>query len=297
MDLRHNQLPWSEQIWAKINADLAQALAQSRRVRAPFEVFHVPSSTQSVMADRNDPFVGMEYSDTETTPIIELSVLFALSQSQVHNEGDNFYALDRIIAAAYDIGVAEDELIINANLNASAKPNPSVVVSGARTLWDGIYYTNKVYPTDPFPVAQRFNNKLPSNNGIPVGLELYNAVVEARKNLREMNRYEPFALILSNDLEGEIQSTVRGTNSLNTPIERLKPLATAGIYTTPVLPLKTALLVSVARSWIDIAQAMEPSVQFLNIDAKGNYQMRLVERFAFRLKDRSARCLIKMIKV
>ena len=26
MDLRHNQLPWSEQIWAKINADLAQAL-------------------------------------------------------------------------------------------------------------------------------------------------------------------------------------------------------------------------------------------------------------------------------
>jgi uncharacterized linocin/CFP29 family protein len=297
MDLRHNQLPWSDQIWAKINADLAQALAQSRRVRAPFEVFHVPSSQQSVMADRSDPIDGMKFSDTETTPIIELAVPFALSQSQVHNEGDNFYSLDRIIAAAYDIGVVEDELIINANLNALAMSNPSVFVSGARSLWDGIYYSNRVYPADPFPVVRIFNNKLPPSNSIPVGLELYNAVIEARKNLREMKRYEPYALILSNDLEGEIQSTVRGTNSLNTPIERLKPLATAGIHTTPVLPDKTALLVSVARSWIDIAQAMEPSVQFLNIDGQGNYHMRLVERFAFRMKDRSARCMIKMIKV
>lgn len=297
MDLRHNQLPWSDQIWAKINADLAQALAQSRRVRAPIEVFHVPSSTQSVMADRNDPFAGLAYTDTETTPVIEVAVPFALSQSQVHNEGDNFYSLDRIIAAAHELGAAEDDLIIHANLAAFAIPNSAAVVSVAPKLWDGIYYTNKVYRTDPFPAVLRYNNNLPGNNGIPVGLELYNAVVEARKNLRDMKRYEPFALILSNDLEGEIQSTIRGTNSLNTPIERLKPLATAGIHTTPVLPPKTGLLVSVARSWIDIAQAMEPSIQFLNIDANGNYTLRLVERFAFRLKDRSARCVIKMIKV
>jgi len=285
MDLRHNQLPWSDQIWAKINADLAQALAQSRRVRAPFEVFHVPSSTQVVMADTRDPDHKFKFSEGETTPIVELWVPFEISQAQVHNEGENFFALDRIIASAYELGYAEDSLLMygeQAVLPAAAR------ISDVRNLWAGIRDWSNQNRDDIQHVSQSYS---PTQGP---GLELFNAVTYVRSRLRLFQHYEPFALILSSDLEGELQSTIPGTNSLNTPIERMKPLVTAGILSTPVLPDNSAIVVSVARAWLDIAQAMEPSVQFLRIGSNGQYEMRLVERFAFRLKDRRSRCAIVM---
>ena len=116
----------------------------------------------------------------------------------------------------------------------------------------------------------------------------------AKSRLQTALRYEPYALFLSHDLEGELNSTVWGSNSLNTPVERMRPLVTAGIHSTPVLNERTAVLVATSRSWIDIAQALEPSVQFLSIDSQGNYNLRLIERFAFRLKDMTARVVIKM---
>jgi hypothetical protein len=540
MDLRHNRLPWSEQIWAKINADLAQALTQARRVRAPFEVFHVPESQQTVMADRKDAAQDDEYAFTEsdTVPIIELAVQFKLAQSQVYNEGDNFYALDRIIGAAYDLGRAEDELFIFGDAKKAKESGQGVYVTAVRPNLDGKIWVPVSYrdeKTDPviipsppphklkelidnaknrgeearkkanavgdlkpdpekpdakknagkeardasqkadlaaallnfgldtyhfdcnslalkseyvyeltasalsnppndntaeaaaskvtreYPNVERpivlaaamaeaahKNSSDPQNppataqsiaiaatvcgalldskksedevkaqassaarsfakaepkgkgprkapnefvreyflksvldeadqgtaigkfcefhaikaakaardcavklNHPPTvfwrgrdgqcirrgqtGFEVYNAVVEARDRLRDLSRYEAFALLISTDLEGDLQSTVFGSNSLNTPIERLRPLVSAGIFSTPALPRRHMYVVSVARSWFDIAQAMEPSVQFMSIDPNdGAYNFRLVERFAFRLKDGTARCKIIM---
>lgn len=286
MDLRHNRLPWSEQIWAKINADLAQALTQSRRVRAPFEVFSVPDSTQVVMADSRDPASDFAYSETDTLPVVELSIPFNLAQSQVFNEGDNFYALDRIIEAAHQLGFAEDHLLVNANIAALNLANPSVQTNGIRKLWNGLSYR--------FTGGPREIRRTLWPRGQSRGKDLFDAVNEAKAKIRKYHRYEPYALFLSYDLEAELNSTVWGSNSLNTPIERMRPLVTAGIYSTPVLPMRTAILVATSRSWIDIAQALEPSVQFLAIDGQGSYKLRLVERFAFRLKDTAARATIMM---
>ena len=82
MDLRQNQLPWSDQIWAKINADLAQALAQSRRVRTPFEVFSVvihrfirdiqDDADLPVRFSRRDPFQNLRFSRSEIQSICPL---------------------------------------------------------------------------------------------------------------------------------------------------------------------------------------------------------------------------------
>ena len=305
MDLRHNQLPWNDQIWAKINADLAQALAQSRRVRAPFEVFHVPSSTQTVMADRREVGPGAQYlfTETETTPIIELAIPFEIAQSQVHNEGDNFYALDRIIAAAYELGYAEDELIMWGDAE-KARDITSATVTRTRkkSRGEGVTRIEKEVPWEGLRIIAGWDSdptiEWPENpNDLDIGrtgLELFNAVTAARTLLRFDRRHEPYALILGEQLESAISSTVYRSNSLNTPIERLRPLVTAGIFSTPALQPREAYVVSVARSWIDIAQALEPSIQFLSVGAGGEYKMRLVERFAFRLKDKAARRRILM---
>lgn len=293
MDLRHNQLPWSEQIWAKINADLAQALAQSRRVRAPFEVFQVPSSTQTVMADKADDNGEFDFSETTTTPVVQLSVDFRLRESQVFNEGENFFALDRIVEAAHRLGHAEDWLLIrpNSDERLQAFSKSKAVCTQLREFWDGLYYPTDGTGYQPGDIPLFVP---PVDAKDSVGVALFRYVVAARQELRKHSRYEPYALILSNDLEGEISSTVRGSNSLNTPVERMRPLVTAGIHSTPALPDNTALVVSASRAWVDIAQAMEPSVQFVRIGENGVYEMRLVERFAFRLKDRRARCKIEV---
>ena len=271
MDLRQNQLPWSDQIWAKINADLARTLTQSRRVRAPFEVFSVPDSTQVVMADSRDPISDLTYSETDTLPIVELSIPFDLAQSQVFNEGDNFYALDRIIEAAHQLGFAEDHLLVNADITALKLANPSVQTNPIRNLWSGLFYQFSGQPREVRPALWP--------RGQSTGKDMFDAVNLAKSRIRRFQRFEPYALFLSYDLEAELNSTVWGSNSLKTPIERMRPLVTAGIYSTPVLPMRTAILVSVSRSWLDIAQALEPSVQFLAIDDRGNYKLRLVERF------------------
>ncbi len=294
MDLRHNQLPWSDQIWAKINADLAQALAQSRRVRAPFEVFHVPSETQNVMADKTEDNGETLYADTASTPIVQLSVNFRLRESQVFNEGTNFFALDRIIEAAYRLGYVEDWLILRPSDPgfANALRQNKAVCTALPEYWQGLYYPDSgsgYQPGDIPPVGEQLG---PDD---PIGVALFRYVVKARQKLREKSRYEPYALILSNDLEGEISSTVPKSNSLNTPIERMRPLVSAGIHSSPALPDRTALVVSTARAWVDIAQALEPSVQFVRIVENGEYEMRLVERFAFRLKDRRTRCKINVL--
>lgn len=520
MDLRHSRLPWSEQIWAKINADLAQALTQARRVRGPFEVFHVADSQQTVMADKRDAQAenAFDYTESDTMPIIELAVNFSLAQSQVHNEGDNFYALDRIIGAAFDLGQAEDELLTSGRRDLAQSPVNGVRVSktrdiGGGRIWEGIEYSDlspdwktpaqdlrtfckfrlsvpeatstarelkvasEVFVDDPnaanlialrmaenaavkkiadtcalegvtterergelarelfskvekavlttgtpeqrldpaikeaaksidisagqkasiisaatnlitnppinvnleealttalmliplcnsdageaealarrigqlppppdlqMPLTGRaiVTSQLAKHSAALVktllkaeettveaiskaakkgfrpdhpptvfwrgregqcippgktGFEVYNAVIEARDRLRKLSRYEAYALLISNDLEGDLQSTVPNTNSLNTPIERLRPLVTAGIYSTPSLGRRQMYVIAVARSWFDIAQAMEPSVQFLNINPDdGSYNLRLVERFAFRLKDGTARCKVVM---
>jgi hypothetical protein len=519
MDLRQNQLPWSEQIWAKINADLAQALTQARRVRGPFEVFHVPDSQQTVLADKRDPNADnqFDFTESESMPIIELSVNFNLAQTQVFNEGDNFYALDRIVGAAFDLGQAEDEILFSGKRSEVESSFNGVRVSKTRGLddgriWEGIEYDDleegwvtppdnlnsffhfqdtvnatkgkadtvetasaafdkdqsaanlqalriseraalasiatacafegavslddrtreifseieaKIYVTaygtisyvdaiDLFEaklrhlsfqqrgfiavtiaalvttppsapnslveaaatalllvglgdcdareaeaLTRRLGTVPPGNpprspwtgpsiliaklvdlrshffkrlsgheqivlnavakaarkgfrprhpatvfwrgrqgHCIPRGLtgfEVYNAVLEARDRLRKLSRYEAFALLISNEIEGELQSTIPGTNSLNTPMERLRPLATAGIYSSSCLGRREMYVIAVARSWFDIAQALEPSVQFLNINpADGSYNLRLIERFAFRLKDGTARCKVVM---
>ena len=291
MDLRHNQLPWSDQIWAKINADLAQALAQSRRVRAPFEVFSVPISTQVVMANSRDrlsnPNSEFRYAETDTLPIVELWIPFSIAQSQVFNEGEDFYALDRIIESAHQLGYAEDHLLIHANIGQLKQVNGQVKTNEVRTLWKGLYHSQVGSPENlPILLWPRSPT---------TGKDLFDAVNRAKTFLRGVQRYEPYALFLSHDLEGELNSTVWGSNSLNTPIERMRPLVTAGIHSTPALPPRTAVLVATSRSWVDVAQALEPSVQFLSIDALGNYNLRLIERFAFRLKDTKARAVIRML--
>ncbi|MGE3848021.1 MAG: encapsulin [Gammaproteobacteria bacterium] len=286
MDLRQNRLPWSEQIWAKINADLAQALTQARRVRTPFEVVSVPDSTQTVLSDGRDAFDGLRYTETDSLPVIELSVPIQISQSQAFNEGDNFYALDRIIEAAHTLGVLEDSLLVNANAAALGQYGLQFNITNARAIWPGLYYPTATTPRD---LPHILWPTTPST-----GKSLFDAVNDARISLRQMRRYEPYALFVSHELEGELYSTVWGSNSLNTPLERMRPLVTAGIHSTPVLARDTAIVVATSRAWIDIAQAMEPSIQFLAVDDNGDYKLRLVERFAFRLKDTAARIVIRM---
>ena len=285
MDLRQNQLPWSEQIWAKINADLAQALTQARRIRAPFEIVHVPSSQQTISADSKDIDEEYLYAESETLPIIELCVPIRLQQSQVFNEGENFFCLDRIISAAFELGNAEDKLLMYGS--STALPG-NVRVTPVRQHWEGIRDHTSKLPTDLSPVVRGFGIKR------PLGLEVFNAVVAARSKLRIAQRYEPFALFVSNSIEGALQSTIPGSNSLNTPLERMRGLVSAGIHTSPILPIDSAVVISTARSWVDIVQALEPSIQFLNIGNDGHFELRLIERFALRLKDRSARCAIYM---
>lgn len=299
MDLEQNRLPWSEQIWAKINADLAQALTQARRVRAPFEVVRVPESQQVTLADAIDLEDGLRFSEFDTLPIIELWSSFEISQTQVFNEGDGFFCLDRIIAAAHDLGHAEDVLLMDGD--RSLKKLPSTIgYSQARNLWEGIgnytYQGPPPPPGTPAPPNSGNHITITRNYSIknPPGIELFNAVVDARDALRQANRFEPFALLVSTNLEGALQSTIPGTNSLNTPIERMRALVTAGIHSSSAIPTDSAVVIAVARPWVDIVQAMEPAVQFLSITDTGAYRLRLVERFALRVKDRRARCAIKL---
>ena len=70
--------------------------------------------------------------------------------------------------------------------------------------------------------------------------------------------------------------------------DRIRPLVTQGYFGTGALPRQTGVLLSVGGNTVDLVLASDATVDFSQVDGDGLWRFRVFERFALRVKERSA---------
>lgn len=130
------------------------------------------------------------------------------------------------------------------------------------------------------------------------GSATFSAVSKAIALLAAAGQYGPYALVLDTTPYADTYAPVIG-GTLVITADRIRPLVTAGFHVSGTLPTNVpatslpgganasyeGLLVSLGGNTMDVVVGLDATTAFEQQTAEGNYSLRLVERFALRLKD------------
>jgi uncharacterized linocin/CFP29 family protein len=262
-------LSWPAELWSRLDqavmteVDRVGIAAKVLGLRGP-----LPDAA-TVPADVVDEAM-MTVSDHEVVPLVELSIEFRLTETQVEGEADLRTAVTLATRAASIIAQAEDLLIFQGD-SASGGVLNRVTVRGSA----GRGLVNAAASTIDVPLTSD-----------PAGERTAKAVAHAYAELQAIGQAGPYALVVRGGLFAETFDPLR--ESLVMPADRIRPLMTQGFFGTATLPERTGLVLSTGGATMDLVVGVEPVVAFLQVDGSGLYHFRLFERFAPRLKDPTA---------
>lgn len=120
--------------------------------------------------------------------------------------------------------------------------------------------------------------------------QAYEAVVAALEKLAKADFFGPYALAVSPRLYAALNQVYRDTPYLE--LERVEKLVRAGVYQSPVLPEKGAVLVAVGAENLDLAVAQDLTIAFLETRSMNHY-FRVLESLVLRIKRPQAICTLE----
>lgn len=313
MNLGREKLPWSQEIWDRIDQAVHAECQRTKIARkiiplngpvSPGEVT-VPSDT--IVRDGETLAVD----EAATTPLIELWVEFTLTLQQVEREEDLGAGETLATRAANLLSQAEDVLIFQGD--AAIAPNsptrhPLFAQGRVRTrsgpvgigLLDAAPARDpqNPQPTDRQTIDVRPLPPVPDRPGTRWGENTFESVADGYSRLQrgeglDQAHYGPYALVFRTEPYADTYAPVLTNqaavaNTLAITADRIKPLVTAGYYGTGTLPEFTGILVSLGGNTVDLVVGLDPITAFMQEDTQGRYRLRVVERWALRIKDRTA---------
>jgi uncharacterized linocin/CFP29 family protein len=244
-------------------------------------------------------------------PLIELWVEFTLTPQQVDREEELMTAVTLATRAANLVSQAEDVALFQGQAAIQQGEQQHLLFKlrkvHVRSGPAGVGLVNApdqnpINPEDQIirvpPLAPRY----PDDEHEPkrYGERTFGAVAEAYSRLQSgrglaQAHYGPYALVLHNEPYADTYAPLATT--LIMPADRIKPLMTAGFYGTGTLPAsgdkpmhrKTkGILMSLGGNTMDLVVGMDATTAFMQEDPEGRYRFRVFERFALRLKDKTA---------
>lgn len=274
MDLGRERLDWSSEWWKQIDAAVHDEV-QRTCVAAKFIPLYGPvGDALTVVADQIDPDT-MTIDEAGVTPLLELSVEFALSRQQVANEGDLSAGLTLATRAANLLAQGEDLAILRGDEGLKDNPLKQVKYRGGGAGPGVLNAADQVIQVAPI-----------AGGGKSYGDHTYSAVAQAYALLQNGGHCGPYALALRSELYADTFAPQPQT--LLMTADRIKPLVTLGYYGTGALRPSTGIVLSAGGESVDLVAGVDPITEFLQIDADGLYRFRVFERFAVRIKDRAA---------
>jgi uncharacterized linocin/CFP29 family protein len=266
---------WNESTWQDVDEAV---LAEVGRIRVVQKVF--PSTTiagaSHVPADIFDPKT-MSIAEGQTKPLIELSVEFPLTQSQVQNEATLKTSRTLARLATKSLALAEDLLFFQ---GAAAPLPPEVKVVNRNSVDGGLLGAAqnviKVTPLDGKPGVY--------------GENTFKAVIQGISTLTGSAQPGPYALILESEIHADTYAPLPTT--LVTTADRITPLVTGGFYGTGTLPTKTGLLVSLGGEPTTVYLGQEAATAYTQEDQDGNARFRVYERVQVIARD--ARAFVRL---
>jgi uncharacterized linocin/CFP29 family protein len=279
MSLGREQLDWNDAVWKNVDDAVHDEFHRSA-VALKFIPFHGQlDNATTVPADVID-LETMTVDEAAVSPLVELGIDFGLTRQQTASEEQNETGVTLATRATNLLAQAEDMTIF---LGDAAFKNPIFkrVRRRSGSAGDGLLGS----------ATQTVDVKPVSTNPKRYGENTFAAAAEAYARLQRLGHYGPYALALRSELYADTFAPL--TNTLVMPADRIRPLVTLGLFGTGALPESTGVMVSVGGNSMDLVVGIEPTTEFLQQDPDGFYRFRVFERFALRVKDKTAIVALK----
>jgi uncharacterized linocin/CFP29 family protein len=274
MDLGRDRLSWSPDIWKLIDTAVHDEVLRTS-IATKFLPISEPAPTPETMTVPADiiDLGTMTVDESSVTAIVELGREFRLTRQQVANESQLATAVTLGTRSANLLAQAEDMTLFLGD-RAFGDPLFKRIQRAGGSAGTGLLHAaDQVVPVKP--VSKDV-----------YGEQTFHAVAEAYSALQSKGHYGPYALSLHSKNYADAFAPLPKT--LIMPADRIKPLVSLGFYGTGTLPPSTGLMVSVGGNSMDLVSSVDPITEFMQQDSDGTYRFKVFERFALRVKDKTA---------
>ena len=278
---------WDSTVWDTINKAVHDETQRSKiaqqilPINGPLgpNVSYVPSDITE--KDKNGN--GLRISEGDPTNLIETTVKFMMTKAQVQQEKTLWTGMTLATKAANVLSQAQDQLIFQgseAKFNESIQGVIEVESNGndSKGLLGGKDDPREVVKVEPVGG--------PAGEVARYGENTFKKVAEGIARLQNLGHYGSYALVLNFEQYADTFAPLKDT--LVMPVDRIRPLVDKGFYGSGTLPSKKGLLFSLAGDTMDLTVGTDAQAEYTTPDGSMLYRFRVYERFALRLKDKTA---------
>ena len=283
----NQQVPWSDEQWARVRKVIQEEAARAR-VGASFLplVGPLPPSTDYVSIDtirydkNGKPRLSID--DKSTVELATLQVTVYLRGAQVADP-DMASALQLFRRAANVLARLEDHVVFNGLKGPDEPPPPELAVAkimggqASQGLADGKAHV--IAAPDPDPEA--------------LGGLLVSAVSNCIGELEKAGHFGPFAVVFDHDFFTAVQTPNGG--SLVLPQDRIIPFLGGGpLLRSSTLPKRAGIVVALGAEPVELVVATDVSLSFLQVTPEPEFVFRVYEKIVLRIKEKGA---IRVIRI
>ncbi len=274
MVLGREQLEWNQDVWSALDGAVHDEFHRSA-VGLKFIPFHGQvDNAMTVPSDIVD-LDTMTVDETAVLSLVELGIEFGLTRQQMAAEMQNRTGVALATRAANILAQAEDLVLFSGNAALRHQLFQRVQLRSG-DAGDGL-----------LGAADQAVGVAPvSDDPTRYAEHTFDAVVEGYSLLQRQGHNGPYALALRSEMYADTFASDR--SSLVMPSDRITPLLSLGMFGTGMLPPSSGVLVSVGGNTMDLIVGVEPTTEFLQVSTEGVYRFRVFERFALRVKDKTA---------
>jgi uncharacterized linocin/CFP29 family protein len=257
-----DQVPWSEDIWKRIDAAVTEEMIRTRvaakflpLVQVPRKVTTVPSDVV-VVPNPKDQDQALSVDESQTNRVNEFWTEFRLTPAQVEEEGSKEMAMTHGqpcstgislgLRSSNSLAQAEDTVLFNGRnaFNSPLFTPPGGLIQFRdpnlkKNLDLGLLNVDAdgsvtLPPAVPGPIDQIILVHPARQNPLQYAENTLGAVAQGFSNLQALEHYEHYALVLHTIPYADLHTALPTT--LSTPFEPISHIVKAGIYGTGTLP-------------------------------------------------------------
>jgi uncharacterized linocin/CFP29 family protein len=291
-------LGWTSTIWDKLKQAVYE---ETRRTKIAQKILPVhmalpkDCTVPSEEIDKEALEIALEIREGNPTNIIETTVQFAMTNTQVQPDQPPSTALTLATRAANRIAIAQDLIVFQGSKviqHGRVKlPNSQEFVQAKANGNDGKGLLGEDDRNiKPIEVRRARRRTTTSAARSTYGENTFAAVAEGIADLQGDGHYGPYALVLHSETYADTYAPLE--NTLIMPADRIMHLLVEnGFYGTGTLPEKRGVLLSLGGNTMDLAVGYDATPEFISYtpgNSGGTYFFQARERFALRLKDKKA---------
>jgi uncharacterized linocin/CFP29 family protein len=289
-NLGRENLPWNDEVWARIDRAVHDELKRIWIGRRFIPVVPMADAL-TVPADTIDPAGGrLGVDEAAVTPLVEIWVEFALTKQQVEREGELRTAVTLATRAANLLAQGEDLLLFQgqAGFDSSALVQADRIRSRAGPGPEGLAIEQALADPGEQVVQVPLTDPAPPGR---YGEESFGAVEKGYAKLQGLGHYGPYALTFPTGPYADSHAPLKDT--LIMPADRIRPLVDGRFYGSGTLPASEGVLLSLGGNTLDLIVGRDATTAFVQEDNEGLYRFRVFERFALRDKDPTGRIILR----